>query len=132
MEFEQVRQSYQRCASLGDEFFDSFYANLVDQETAIGQMFAETDMQKQNELIEDGIAQLIHFAEGSKDAETRIRALGQSHSQHFLNVLPDYYSLWLDSLMLAVKEHDPNYTPELEAHWREVAAPGIELMVSLY
>ena len=132
MDLEQVKASFARCAALGDEFFDSFYANLVDRETAIGQMFAETDMQKQNELIEVGIGSLIAFAQGGALAEKHLRELGRSHSRQFLNVLPEYYPLWVESLLTAIGEHDPNVSPELGEEWRAALAPGIALMVSLY
>jgi hemoglobin-like flavoprotein len=117
---------------LGNEFFDSFYANLVDQETEIAQMFAETDMQKQNELIEEGIGYLIAFAEGDSLAEAKIRELGKSHSRGFLNVRPEFYPLWAESLMKAIHEHDPEQTPELDGRWRTAITPGIALMVSIY
>ncbi len=132
MDLQKVKSSFQRCASRGDEFFDSFYAGLIDRETAIGQMFAHTDMKRQNELIEEGIGHLIAYAEGNAESEARILELGRSHSRHFINVQPGYYSFWVDSLMKAVEEHDPEYSPELEAEWRKSLAPGIELMVSLY
>lgn len=132
MDFQRMRESYERCAGLGDEFFDSFYANLVDQETAIAQLFAETDMQKQNDLIEDGIRHLIAFAQGDATAEARIRELGRSHSRHYLNVRPEFYPLWMESLMRTFREHDAQFTPALEADWRDILDPGIALMVSLY
>lgn len=132
MEFEQVKASFARCAALGDEFFDSFYANLVDRETAIGQMFAETDMQKQNQLIEEGITHLIAYAQGDGEAETRIRELGRTHNRHFINVRPEFYPLWEESLLNALREHDPKLTPELADEWKKAIAPGIALMVSLY
>lgn len=132
MDFQQVKDSYRRCSALGDEFFDSFYANLVDREIAIGQMFAGTDMRKQNHLIEEGIGQLIAFAEGNAQADRRIRELGRTHSRSHINVPPEFYPLWADSLMNAVKEHDPEFSPELEEEWRKIIAPGIERMVSLY
>ncbi len=132
MDCNEVNQSFLRCSALGDEFFDSFYANLVDQETAIGQMFAGTDMQKQNELVAEGIGHLIGFVEQNPASEPRLRELGTSHNRHLLNVRPEYYPLWVDSFLRAVKEHDPNHTIELEAQWREVLGPGIALMVSLY
>lgn len=132
MDYQQVKASFARCAALGDEFFDSFYASLVDRETAIGQMFAETDMQKQNQLIEDGITHLIAYSQGDSNAEARIRALGKSHSRHFINVRPEFYPLWVDSLMIALREHDPKFTPELAEQWKTIIAPGIALMVSMY
>ncbi len=132
MDFQRVRESYERCAALGDEFFDSFYANLVDRETAIAQMFAETDMQKQNDLIEDGIRHLIAFAEGDGASEARIRELGRSHNRHSLNVPPAFYPFWIESLMKALHEHDAQFGTELEQEWRNAIAPGIALMVSLY
>lgn len=132
MDFEQVKASFERCSALGDEFFDTFYANLVDQETVIAQMFAETDMQKQNELIEEGIRNLIAYGEGDEKAENRIRELGRSHSRDHLNVPPEFYPLWVESLLKALSEHDAEFTNELDENWRSVLAPGINLMVSFY
>lgn len=132
MDFDQVKASYARCSALDDEFFDSFYANLVDRETEIGQMFAETDMQKQNELIEEGIRSLIAFAEGEAAAEKHIRELGTSHSRHFLNVRPEFYPLWVESLLEALSEHDPEFNADLAEDWRTALKPGIALMISLY
>lgn len=132
MDFQQVKASFERCSALGDEFFDTFYANLVDQETAIAQMFAETDMQKQNELIEEGIRNLIAYAQGDENAENRIRELGRSHGRDHLNVPPEFYPFWVESLLKALGEHDAEFTEELEESWRSVLAPGINLMVSYY
>ena len=132
MDIQDVKLSYQRCCERGEEFFDSFYANLVDRETAIGQLFADTDMQKQNELIEVGIGHLIAFAEGDEQAERSIREIGRTHSRHYINVRPEYYPLWVESLMKAAKEHDPQFNATLETQWRNTLAPGIALIVSLY
>jgi len=39
---------------------------------------------------------------------------------------------WLDSLCETVAQHDPMYTVELEAHWRQRMKEGIDFIVAKY
>jgi hypothetical protein len=42
------------------------------------------------------------------------------------------YDVWLECLIEAVKEFDPQYSDEIESLWREAMAFGIEFMQSRY
>lgn len=127
-----VRPSFVRCCQHGPVIFDTFYATLADHVPGVGAMFANTDMQKQNELIRDGIATLIDYACGDEAAEVELRRLGILHSRSQLNVTPDMYPGWVNALMGVVAEYDPQRSDAVEAGWREVLAPGISVMISKY
>ena len=60
------------------------------------------------------------------------KRVGHSHARAKLNIRPELYDLWLDSLCETAKAMDAKWTPELERSWRECMAPGIALITSLY
>mgnify|MGYP003628410971 FL=1 len=93
-------------------------------------MFARVDMQKQNDLMKDGIKKLIEYANGNSKAEAELKRVAESHSRSRLGVLPEYYPHWIDSLMETIREHDPATTDEAETAWRQVLAGGIALMIA--
>lgn len=126
---DSVFQSYGRCCRK-EQFFKDFYDFFMDSSDEIRQRFVNTDMAAQRHLLRNGIMQLILVARGMSDR--KLRALGESHNRDNFNINPAWYTLWLDSLMKAVDKHDPEYNTELDAQWREVLRPGIELIRGAY
>lgn len=102
----------------------------MQKSPAVRAMFVNTNMQKQHGLLRGGILWLIMHARGMSD--TKLQALGKSHSQHGLNVHPSFYALWLDALMESVALHDPEFSAELELIWRKTLQPSIDVIVSFY
>lgn len=125
----RVMQSYGRCCA-SQSFFDTFYQHFLDSSPAIREKFAKTDMGAQKHLLRAGILNLVLYARGMSD--TKLRALGQSHSREGFDIRPELYDLWLDSLMLAVREHDSAATSEDLSAWREVLNKGINVIKSFY
>lgn len=127
-----VRPSFERCCQDSDQFFDSFYFLLCSREPRIGALFAQVDMKQQNQLIRSGVEHLLWFAEGSRKSKQELQRLGKSHSRDGLRIDPPLYETWVDVVVECVREHDPEAAEPVEAAWREVLTPGIELMKSLY
>lgn len=125
----RVMQSYGRCCA-SPSFFDTFYQHFLASSPAIREKFVKTDMTAQKHLLRAGILNLVLYARGMSD--TKLRALGQSHSREGFDIRPELYDLWLDSLLLAVKQHDPEANGEDLAAWREVLGKGINLIKSFY
>ena len=128
-EVEAVFQSYGRVCT-GEQFFVDFYDYFMSSSQTIKDQFRDTDMKQQRHLLRNGIMQLILYARGMPD--TKLKHLGQSHSRHGYNISPEWYSLWLDALMQAVSKHDPEYDATLDAQWRRVLKPGIDLIRDAY
>lgn len=124
-----VFQSYGRCCNR-DEFFVDFYDHFMASSDAIKNRFVNTDMAAQRHLLRNGVLQLILTARGMPDR--KLKALGESHNRSNFNIKPEWYSLWLDALMKTVRQHDPEYTKDLENAWKEVLTPGIELIRGAY
>ncbi|MBF7730946.1 globin [Pseudomonas sp. N040] len=124
-----VMQSYGRCCASAT-FFDDFYRHFLASSPEIRERFAQTDMPAQKQLLRQGILNLVMFARGMPD--TKLRALGQSHSRAGLNIRPELYSLWLDALMLTIAEHDKQYDDKVRLAWREVLNKGVDVIKAGY
>jgi len=126
-----VMQSFGRC-TLTDDFLVTFYETLTRSSDEIAAMFAKTDMPSQRRLLKEGMIRLIAYASDNDFAVQRVKELGQSHSRTQLNVRPEMYEIWVDSLIEAIRQHDPECSDELKAAWRRIVAPGIAAMQELY
>ena len=128
---ELVSQSYGRCC-VSEGFFDSFYGIFLSKSPELRKLFEKTDMTKQKALLREGIAFLTSFAKGSSVAARKIESLGESHSAGRLNVAPDMYPIWVESLLEAIQKHDKKYDANLERAWRTVLSAGISKMAERY
>ncbi|MGE4405142.1 globin [Pseudomonas sp.] len=126
---DRVMQSYGRCCA-SPSFFDDFYVNFLASSPAVRDKFTDTDMAAQKQLLRAGILNLVLFARGLPDS--KLKALGQSHSRDGFDIRPELYDLWLAALLKTVRQHDAQAgKPELDA-WRGVLGKGIEVIKSYY
>ncbi|MDP3845502.1 MAG: globin [Pseudomonas sp.] len=124
-----VMQSYGRCcASHG--FLDSFYLYFLASSPAVRAKFIDTDMPTQKQLLRHGILNLVMHARGMPDS--KLRALGCSHARGGLDIQPELYQLWLDSLLQAVADHDQLCDNHTRQAWREVLNQGISVIKAQY
>lgn len=126
---DQVFQSYGRSCN-NPAFFEDFYATFMGKSDAIREMFVNTDMASQRSLLRGGIMWLVMHSRGMSDS--KIRALGESHSREKLNIHPSYYGLWLDALIETLHKHDPQFDAQLEQVWRSTLTPSIDMIKSMY
>ncbi len=128
-DIDAVFQSYGRCCR-NEQFFEDFYQIFFNASLEIKFMFQNTDMEKQYHLLRAGLLWLIMHARGASD--NKLRQLGVSHNRTGYNIRPEMYETWLKSLVAAIKEHDPQYSPELAKQWVRVLTPGIDIIRSAY
>ncbi|MEQ6884931.1 globin [Salicola sp. Rm-C-2C1-2] len=128
-EVEAVFQSYGRVCT-DEQFFIDFYDYFMSSSQTIKDQFRDTDMKQQRHLLRNGIMQLILYARGMPD--TKLKQLAETHSRHGYDIAPEWYSIWLDALMKAVAKHDSEYDASLDAQWRRVLKPGIDLIRDAY
>lgn len=124
-----VFQSYGRSCNKA-AFYQDFYSEFMNQSDEIRALFKDTNMDAQRGLLRGGIMWLVMHARGMSDS--KIRALGESHSRKKMNIHPNHYGLWVNALMTTLARHDPEFTPQLEQTWRATITPSIELIQSLY
>ena len=126
-----VQTSFDRCLATGD-FFQTFYDIFLATSPEIASKFAQTDFNKQKNLIKASVAMMIRLGTGNANARRILEKVGNTHSRQALDIRPELYDLWLDSLCKAIQRHDPDYSAELEALWRENMQEGIKLVTDRY
>lgn len=124
-----LKDSYGRC-TVNQKFLDRFYDIFLASHPAIKPMFAKTDFTKQKALLRSGISMMIMYEDGTQVAKMALDRLGHSHGKQRMNIDPKMYQYWIDSLVAAVKECDPQFSPALEKYWRDAMRRGINYMVS--
>ena len=136
IDFESVKKSYGRCMitrETKEVFFKTFYEKFLNSNPSIKQMFQHTEFEKQITMLKNAISMAILFVEKqdelAQDVLTKIR---NSHSRSRRNVKPEYYNYWLTSLMDTLKQCDPQFTVQLEAHWRDMLQVTIDYIVDGY
>lgn len=113
-----------------DPFARTFYRHLLASDPAVRRVFANTDFERQRELFLHGIYSLIDYARGGATGRLGIRRLGKTHGPSGMNITRAMYGHWIDSLLLALEEHDPNWSPELRNTWLRVLEIGVEAIIA--
>ena len=133
---EDVRlalESFKRIDELGYEVVGAkFYDKLFARNSAIKTKFASTNFEKQRELLWQGVWSLLLFASGDSAGEIAIDWLGIRHSRKDLNIAPELYQDWADSIIDIVADSDPECSERVLEAWRRSIQPGIEFMRSKY
>ncbi|MCF6325070.1 MAG: hypothetical protein L3J89_12235 [Gammaproteobacteria bacterium] len=127
-EISRVRLSYGRALSKR-QFLDRFYELFMSSSPIVARKLALTDIAKQQELLSQAVNMVILFPQGNKIARNAINRIRQSHNRDGLDIRPEYYRFWIDSLVLALSEHDPDFNDELDRAWRKVAQEAIDFIV---
>jgi len=128
---QDVLDSYHRCEAAGG-LFDTFYDIFLAKSPEIPPKFANTDMERQKQDVMASVLMALRLVTFDAVAQQCISELAASHSRRSHNIKPELYDLWLDALCEAIKKHDPQYTPQLEQHWRQAMRPAIERMIAAY
>jgi hemoglobin-like flavoprotein len=132
---ETFRESVKRCLAR-TEFMKDFYDFFLASSDEVREKFRNTDLEKQRQMVADSLY-LMAVAGQSPGREGSIAwaemsRLAQRHAQSNRDIRPALYDLWLDCLLRAVRQHDPEYSPAVEAAWRDTLRPGIEFMQQRY
>ena len=126
----EVIESYHRAEV--NNFVDKFYEEFLKSDPRIAPIFKKTDFKEQKRLLVQGVFNLLEYAKGSAIGRMSVNRLAETHGRKKLNIPPELYKLWVNSLMVALAERDPKFTPQLDMKWRQAIQKGIDLMISQY
>ena len=79
-----------------------------------------------------GVTSCIMFAAGSPTGKIAVDGIRTTHCKSQLNIQPQWYPLWLESLIETVREFDKDCDATLANVWRTVMTPAIGRIVSGY
>jgi hemoglobin-like flavoprotein len=112
------------------KFCATFYQLLLESSPVIPPMFAATEFEKQCKQLRHGLGLLLAYAKHKNPI--LLERVAVRHSRRDVNVAPDLYALFLESLLKAIAIHDPQFSPELDQAWRAAVTPGVDFMKSMY
>ena len=115
----------------GMDFLEYFYQIFLESSPEVFELFKNVSMKLQKEMLRKSIYELLVFY-SEKKVNQHLLAIGQLHSKDYLGITPKFYDLWLEVLMKALKEFDPEYTHQIELTWRVTLSPGIAYMKFSY
>lgn len=111
----------------GADFFEAFYARFTGASPEVAQRFRCTDMDRQHLMLKKSLYHLLTFYLSS-DSDYYLDSVAVSHNRLNLDIRPDLYDLWLESLIATVETFDDLFDEAVELAWRLVMAPGIVYM----
>lgn len=127
-----VKRSFSR-SFIGDKnLIDDFYELFLNSHPDIAIKFQNTDFANQKLLLRQGINCMIMFAEGVFAGDFCLGEIKVSHNKKHLNIHPDYYPYWKNSLLTALEKNDPQYNEELQQLWSQVIDTGIKHITDGY
>jgi len=115
-------------------FLDAFYQRFVASSDEVRAKFAKTDMLRQVQMLEDTLFVVANAVQGEEGSPARsdLPRIAERHSRRDLDIGPELYDLFLECLNVTVRTHDPKFSPEVEAAWREVMGFSIDYMRKRY
>ncbi len=124
---DAVKQSYGRSLANKD-LMSSFYQKFMASNPAIAARFANTDLEKQKEILKMSLSMAILYPRDNVIATHSMEKIRETHARDKLNISPELYDDWLDSLVSVIGESDPEFTSELEQQWRDVLKHSIDFI----
>jgi hemoglobin-like flavoprotein len=125
--------SFSRCRAAAG-FLDAFYERFIGSSEEVREKFKGTDMKRQVRLLEDSLLVVAVAVQGEEGSVARgaLPRIAARHSRKDLDIRPGLYDLWRECLIDTVRTHDPQFSSEVEAAWRETLAFGVDYMRARY
>lgn len=131
LNLDAVSASYHRCRE-SEGFVDTSYERFLAKSPAVAEKFRNTNFARQKIMLRESLISMLLFNQGIENARTELELLAERHSRRCLDIKPELYGLWLDSLCEAVQLHDAECTPKLLQDWRVAMQAGIDLLTAGY
>ena len=111
----------------GKLFFNAFYDAFFSKSDEICQKFANVDMVAQVGMLQKSMFHIISFYVAKTDSEY-LQSIAMTHSRAQYDIKPEYYDIWLESLIETVRKMDSEFEDDIELAWRLAMTPGIQFM----
>ena len=118
-EIEIFADSFDRCMA-DERVFDLFYDRFVASSPAVAERFAHTDDRRQKRAVRASLYLIMSCTVRSEADYSPLRPLAERHSRHQLDIGPELYRLWLDSLIEEGLARGFSNRPEIASRLRTV------------
>lgn len=115
----------------GRIFFSRFYSIFFSKSQQIRDKFAHVDMDAQVVVLQKSMFHMVSFY-ATRTATGYLENIAHSHSRDQYGIMPEFYDIWLESLIETVAQLDPEYEDDLALAWQLAMTPGIQYMKFQY
>ena len=125
--------SLKRCLG-APGFLTGFYERFTGSSEEVREKFRGVDMKRQVRMLEDSLYVVAVAVQGEEGSLARgdLPRLAERHSRRDLDIRPELYDLWARCLVETARAHDPQWTDDVAAAWRDTLAFGVEYMRQRY
>jgi hemoglobin-like flavoprotein len=125
--------SLKRCLG-APAFLTGFYERFTSSSEEVREKFRGADMKRQIRMLEDSLYVVAVAVQGEEGSLARgdLPRLAERHSRRGLDIRPELYDLWARCLVESAAAHDPQWTDDVAAAWRDTLAFGVEYMRQRY
>lgn len=128
---ELSMQSLQRCQP-DDRLATVFYEKFLASSDEVRRHFRSTDMKAQKRKITATFHLASEVVLGAPGALAELTRQAELHGRGRLRIAPHLYALWVDALVSAVRECDPEFNPGTEQAWRLIMGHVVQHMKRRY
>lgn len=124
-----LTKSLRRCLEDPD-FLRFFVDDLVRHQPDMGPLLTGLDQGVLKSFLRKGLTTFLLDAARSSHAHQTLARLRERHGPDGLNIRGEWFDQFHRSLMLAMREYDPEFSASLDRHWDKVLKSGIAQMRS--
>lgn len=128
---DAFHNSLERCGK-DSEFLGDFYQFFTASSPEVAAKFSRTNFKTQTRVLKSSFYIAMMAADQHGDACQYLAELAKSHNRFGLDIKPEFYTLWLESMIKSVQLHDPLFDDSVEKAWRDFMQPAIDYMKSCY
>ncbi len=112
-----------------DHFYSVFYENFLASSPEIQEIFKNTNMHRQREMLHESLLSMVAFSQTFK-LSRYLEKIAIAHGTGGMGLPPQYFSYWLDALIKTVATEDPQFSENVALAWRITLSPGVTLMLN--
>lgn len=125
---ELFNDSLERCI-LNPQFFYDFYDTLTGASPDIAKLFENVELNGQVTMMRKSLYILVASAGRELERNEYWTTIAKQHKE--MGIRSEWYAVWLTSLLLTVKKHDPEFNEEIRAAWYFMLESGIKVFKEL-
>ncbi len=133
---EDIKLSFGRCLVSNNNdipFLELFYDIFISSHPDIKKLFVDINLKKQYGLLKIGLNMALLFIDGNDIiAKGVLDKIQISHNRSHLNIKPELYQFWINSLIETIKIKDNKFSDELESKWRQGLQKTVDFIIKGY
>ncbi len=128
---QRFHESFDRCTARSG-FLRAFYERFMGVSEEVREKFRETRFEHQVHLLRASLHLVSMLAAPPDEVMAELDRIARRHARDDLDIRPQLYEDWLDSLVATVADFDPMFGEEVAEAWHDILQPGIAFMTARY